>query len=68
MAPEALKGQEYSQKADLWSLGVVLYESLTGNFPWKSSSISSLSEEVMKGKVTFPKECSISSFWQNLIM
>lgn len=42
MAPQALKGEDYTQKADIWSLGVVLYESLTGVFPWKSSNIGSL--------------------------
>jgi len=30
MAPEILKGLDYSSKADIWSLGCVLYELLYG--------------------------------------
>ena len=37
MAPESLKNNEYSYKTDIWSLGVILFELLTGETPWKSS-------------------------------
>ncbi len=35
MAPEALRGREIDQRSDLWSLGVVLYEALTGTPPFE---------------------------------
>lgn len=31
MAPEVLTHRDYSDKCDLWSLGVIIYECLTGN-------------------------------------
>jgi serine/threonine-protein kinase ULK2 len=36
MAPESLKRNEYSLKTDVWALGVIFYELLTGETPWKA--------------------------------
>lgn len=35
MAPEVLMRRAYDSKADLWSLGVIAYECLTGTVPYK---------------------------------
>ena len=42
MAPEILRGFDYSAKADVWSLGVVLYEMLFGFCPFEEKSIAKL--------------------------
>lgn len=34
MAPEIAKGKGYSAKVDIWSLGCLLLEMLTGHQPW----------------------------------
>ena len=37
-APEIINGENYNpMKSDIWSMGVVLYCMVTGNFPWSSS-------------------------------
>jgi serine/threonine protein kinase len=34
MAPEVARGKGYSAKVDIWSLGCLILEMLTGNVPW----------------------------------
>jgi len=42
MAPEILRGETYTIKADIWSLGVVLFRMLYGYCPFESSNIGQL--------------------------
>jgi CheY-like chemotaxis protein len=42
MAPEQLVGDEVDARADLYALGVVLYECLTGELPYTANSVVSL--------------------------
>ena len=37
MPPEAYNHNYYSEKSDIWSLGIILYEMLTGTFPKMTS-------------------------------
>lgn len=54
MAPEVLKGQQYTIKADIWSLGVVLYEMIYGDCPFKSNSIAMLINTISKNQILYP--------------
>ena len=66
MAPEVLRGEIYSNKADIWSLGVVLYEMLFGHCPFQSNSIAKLIEVLNTKQLEFPGTVSI--FLKDLII
>lgn len=46
MAPEVLKQQKYSIKADLWSFGMVMYQMLIGKPPHDSKTMDQLKTNV----------------------
>jgi serine/threonine protein kinase len=47
MAPEVLSGETGGYQSDIWALGVLLYESLTGEFPFMGSTPYGLSAAIL---------------------
>jgi serine/threonine protein kinase len=39
MSPERILGNEYSYASDIWSLGLIVYELATANFPYNFSKV-----------------------------
>jgi BR serine/threonine kinase len=55
VAPEIAQGIEYDpKKADLWSLGVVLFALATSTLPFDHENISELLKMITKGDYTIP--------------
>lgn len=62
MAPEIVLKQCYDPLADLWSIGIILFECLFGYAPYKSKSIDELLVKIKtKQKIEIPKSKPISS-------
>ena len=54
MAPEQLAGAEVTVKSDLYSLGLILYELLTGKRAFEAASLPELIKRREEGSVTSP--------------
>jgi len=50
LSPEVCDNRPYGTKADLWSLGVVFYEVLTLEPPFKAMSLAALVIKIVKGE------------------
>jgi serine/threonine protein kinase len=50
MAPEVLAGEEHGPPADVWALGVSLYELLTGEKPFRGRDAEDLFAEIGRGR------------------
>ncbi|XP_060699359.1 serine/threonine-protein kinase ULK1 isoform X6 [Hemiscyllium ocellatum] len=54
MAPEVIMSQHYDAKADLWSIGTIVYQCLTGKAPFQASSPQNLRLLYEKNKNLVP--------------
>jgi serine/threonine protein kinase len=59
LAPEQAEGGEITQAADVFTLGVVLYELLTGRRPWRVESLA----ELARRRFTPPAELPADTPW-----
>jgi len=55
MAPEILRKQSYSLNCDIWSLGLILYEAITGRFAFKRENMTEddLIELIIKAEFNY---------------
>ncbi|MCJ1471817.1 Serine/threonine-protein kinase [Lambiella insularis] len=69
MAPEILRYEKYDAKADLWSVGTVTYEMMTGKPPFRASNHVELLRKIERGedKIKFPEDAVVSDPMKRLI-
>ena len=66
MPPQILVGavtgktEPYTYKCDIWSLGVLWYIIVIGEWPFKASSKKELYEKITKNPVSFPPNTNVS--------
>ncbi|XP_057519308.1 serine/threonine-protein kinase ATG1c isoform X1 [Amaranthus tricolor] len=57
MAPEIMQLQKYDAKADLWSVGAILYQLVTGKTPFSGSNQIELLQNIIKAtELRFPSD------------
>ena len=69
MAPEILRYEKYDAKADLWSVGTVLYEMMVGKPPFRAANHVELLRKIERGedRIKFSEETSLSDSMKRLI-
>lgn len=68
MAPEVLALQPYSSRADLYSLGTILFECLFGYAPYKSLDLGALTKRILSSDpIKIPKTLDMSDDCYDLL-
>ena len=69
MAPEILRYEKYDAKADLWSVGTVLFELVTGRPPFRAANHVDLLRKIERAmdNIKFPDDSKISHEMRDVI-
>ena len=65
LAPEMVKEIGHDEHLDIWCIGVLLFELLTGTVPFKGKDMDSLNNNIVSLKIVWPKDISTTA--KNLI-
>ncbi|GET90254.1 protein kinase, putative [Leishmania tarentolae] len=58
LAPEIIAGYAYTSKADIWSMGLVVYRLMVNNFPFRSTSVDTHTRYVQELSPPHPSTLS----------
>lgn len=67
MAPEIICDNNYNNKSDLWSIGIILYEIIFGIRPYNGNNLTNLLKCINNSEINFPKKINISDHCKDLI-
>ena len=65
LAPEIIKEEGHDEKVDIWCIGVLLFELITGNVPFQGNDLESLKENILHLRIAWPKDINTDA--KNLI-
>jgi serine/threonine protein kinase len=58
LAPEMIKQAGHDEALDLWNVGVLMFELLTGRPPFEGTTQKELFENIVRVKINYPKDFS----------
>ena len=67
ISPEIIKGEIYGSETDWWSLGILMYNLLYGDTPFKGEDIDETFDKILKNELIFDEKIEISEECKDLI-
>jgi serine/threonine protein kinase len=61
MAPELVKHQKYSEKVDVWSLGCITFQLLSGRTPFDGKNIEKINKYICEKEIVFKDK-----YWRHI--
>lgn len=61
LAPEMLKRLEHDHNVDLWCIGVMMFELITGKLPFNTSSKVALEDSIIRVKINWPTDIDVQA-------
>ena len=58
-APEILRGEAYDKSADFWSVGVIMYQMLTGVLPFHNRNLHRQNEAIVNKPLQIPNQVRV---------
>ena len=55
LAPEMINNTGHDEKVDIWCIGVLLFELMTGVQPWSGTDIQTVKHNISRLKINWPK-------------
>jgi len=56
LAPEMIKEVGHDEYLDIWCLGILMFELITGSLPFTGKSVESVSGNILKNRIVWPND------------